>query len=214
VEPGLLITVEGGEGSGKTTQCALLAEWLQAQGLLVTRTREPGGTPAADRLREILLDPQLERLDGVAEVLLFAASRAQVVEHVIRPALRAGRVVLCDRFVDSSIAYQGYGLGVDLGLIRYINEQVTRGLVPVLTLLLDLPPEEGRARRGGRPKSDRIEARGQAYHETVRAGYLALAAADPERIRVVDARGDVASVRERVLSEVREVLVRRRLVRQ
>ena len=203
---GVLITLEGGEGSGKSTQCTLLQAWLREQGLGVTMAREPGGTPAADRLRALLLDRLLEPLEPAAEVLLFAASRAQTVTHVIRPALAAGEVVVCDRFVDSSLAYQGFGLGVDPAFILDVNARVTGGLHPALTLLLDLPPEEGRARKGAGGAPDRIESRGLAYHRSVRAGYLALAAADPQRFCVLDAQPDVDTVQERVRSQVRAAL--------
>ena len=206
---GVLITLEGGEGSGKSTQCALLQAWLREQGLGVTVAREPGGTPAADRLRAVLLDRLLEPLEPVAEVLLFAASRAQTVAQVIRPALAAGQVVVCDRFVDSSLAYQGFGLGVDPAFILDVNARVTGGVLPALTLLLDLPPEEGRARKGAGGDPDRIESRGIAYHQSVRAGYLALAAADPGRFCVLDAQRHVDAVQEQVRYHVRATLAAR-----
>jgi dTMP kinase len=206
---GVLITLEGGEGSGKTTQCALLAEALRRRGRSVAVTREPGGTPAGERLRALLLDPSVEPWEPVAEVLLFAASRAETVAKVIRPALQTGTVVLCDRFADSSLAYQGYGLGVDLGFIRMVNDAVTGGLVPDLTLLLDLPPEEGQARKRGRGAADRIEARGPAYHHAVRSGYLRLAAEEPGRFRVVDAARSVSEVHEEVLAAVEDLLAGR-----
>lgn len=198
VARGTLLSLEGGEGTGKTTQCALLVAWLNSLGIATASTREPGGTPAAERIRSLLLDPGLEPLEPAAEVLLFAASRAQAVAQIVSPALAAGCVVVCDRFVDSSMAYQGYGLGVSTDFILEVNDRVTGALRPDLTLLFDLPPAAGRARKATTAHGDRIEARADAYHRAVRAGYLALARQEPARFRVVDAAPDVATVQQTV----------------
>jgi len=208
--PGCLITLEGGEGSGKTTQCGLLVAWLATLGLAASAAREPGGTRLAERLREILLDPTLERLRPEAEVLLFAAARAQAVAEVIAPRLAGGGVVLCDRFVDSSLAYQGYGLGVDSAFILAVNARVTLGVWPDLTLLLDVPREIAARRRVGVPASaDRIERRADAYHEAVRHGYLALAAAEPRRWVVIDAADAPGVVQAQARRAVATVLHRK-----
>jgi dTMP kinase len=183
---GLLITLEGGEGSGKSTQAQDLKELLEAKGFTVTLTREPAGCPLGRRVRELLTDPSLE-LDPRSELLLFAAARAQHVAEVIRPALERGEVVICDRFSDSSVAYQGYGRGLSLDDVRLANGIASQGLVPDLTVLLDVPVEVGLARKAGEDAPDRIGQEGPEFHERVRQGYLALAAAEPRRFLVVDA---------------------------
>lgn len=203
---GCLISLEGGEGSGKTTQCRLLLSWLTESGLSVTAVREPGGTPVGERLRALLLDPALPELRPEAEVLLFAAARAQAVAEVIRPALDRGDVVICDRFVDSSLAYQGFGLGVDMEFIRSVNAAISGGLSPRLTVLLDVPVALGVARRAGRGRRDRVERRGAAFHAAVRAGYLRLAAEEPQRFAVVDGTGAIETVHAEVRSCVGRVL--------
>ncbi len=205
----MLITFEGGDGCGKTTQIGLLAASLRERGIPVTVTREPGGTPLGERLRRLLLEPD-GAVDPWAEALLFAASRAQLVAQVIRPALADGQVVLCDRFGDSTLAYQGYGLGLDLDLLRSLNRMAAGGLVPDLTILLDLPPAEAGARRGGGPGGDRIAARDAAFHERVRQGYLDLARAEPERVAVFDARRPVEEVAADVLAAAMALLEARR----
>jgi dTMP kinase len=193
---GCLVTLEGGEGSGKTTQGRLLAEWLRGLGVAVTVTREPGGTEVGERLRALLLDPNLGAVRPEAEMLLFAAARAQAVTEVIAPALARGDVVICDRFVDSSLAYQGYGLGVDLGFIRSVNERIAAGIVPDLTLLFDVPRPVGAARGGPGRQPDRIEQRPETFHEAVRRGYLDLARQEPQRFCVIDAARPPHDVQE------------------
>lgn len=201
---GAFITFEGIEGSGKSTQITLLADHLRKRGRAVTLTREPGGTPIGDQVRRILLDPANEALDHTAELLLYAAGRAQHLREVIRPALEAGQVVLCDRFSDATLAYQGYGRGLDIATIRDLDRIVTGALKPHLTLLLDLAPESGLARARGRNASRgmhgeaRFENEEMAFHRRVRDGYLHLARQEPDRIRIVDAGRPPEAVQEEV----------------
>lgn len=182
-----LITLEGGEGAGKTSAIAAIRDRLQAAGHDVVLTREPGGTPLAERIRELLLGAQDEPLAAETELLLMFASRAQHVRQVVRPALRRGAFVISDRFTDSSYAYQGAGRGLDLEWIAALERRAV-GLTPGLTLLLDLDVREGRARTAGRDLwPDRIESEQDDFFERVRAGFRARAAADPQRFRVIDA---------------------------
>jgi dTMP kinase len=189
-----LVTLEGGEGAGKTTVLHALRDALAATGADVVCTREPGGTPLAERIRELLLDPNHEPASPQAELLLMFASRAQHVRETILPALHRGAWVLCDRFTDSSHAYQGGGRGLDPALISLLEREVV-GIRPGLTLLLDLGVDEGRQRARGRDLvPDRIERERDEFFERVRAAYLARAAAEPQRIRVLDAARPPAQV--------------------
>lgn len=184
---GRLITLEGGEGAGKSTVIAALAGMLRERGIAFRQSREPGGTPAGEAIRSVLLDPALRGMSAEAELLLMFASRAQLVREVIEPALNAGEWVLCDRFTDASFAYQGGGRGLDAGLIAELERWAVRRK-PDLTLLLDVPVQTGlqRARsRGG--EFDRIESESEAFFERVRAAYRARAASEPRRFRVIDA---------------------------
>lgn len=181
---GLLITFEGVEGSGKSTQLQSLAKRLQEAGHQTLGTREPGGTALGEAIRRLLLEWRGGGVAAATELFLYEASRAQLVREVIDPALRRGCVVLCDRFADATVAYQGYGRGLDLSLIRRLNELATGGIGPDLTLLLDLDPAVG-LRRIGRAR-DRLEAEELAFHQRVREGYLALATQNPGRIQVID----------------------------
>lgn len=187
---GLLITFEGPDGAGKTTQLNRVCEWFDREGIAYVRTREPGGTAISDKVRELLLNPDHTEMANETEVLLYAASRAQLVNEVIRPALNDGRIVLCDRYVDASLAYQGYGLGFSLQQIATINRFATKGILPHRTYLLDIPVEIGlnriRQKRGDGP--DRIEQKNIAYHNGVRNGFLALAEREPARFCRIDAR--------------------------
>lgn len=190
----MFITFEGPEGSGKTTQMNRLAPWLREQGYDVLATREPGGTAIGDRIRAILLDPVATEMEAETEVLLFSAARAQHVRQVILPHLRRGPqgIVLCDRFADSTLAYQGYGHGLDLAQLAVITAFATAGLKPDLTVYLDLEVEVGLRRKALAAGQDaaqwnRMEQRALAYHRRVREGYLAMAAAEPGRWLVVDA---------------------------
>jgi dTMP kinase len=199
--PARLISLEGGERSGKSTQLALLSAHLRERGVTFVLTREPGGTPFGERLREVLLAPDLGPVTPLAEMTAFAASRAEVVARVIRPALERGEVVIADRYVDSSRAYQGYGLGVPLPVIDMVNRAATGGLLPDLTLLFDVDPTvaAGRAPERGH---DRIEARGPDFHARVRAGYLEIARGEPERFMVLDGRLPAAELAQAVAAAV------------
>ncbi|MBX7105301.1 MAG: dTMP kinase [Gemmataceae bacterium] len=189
--PGLFLSCDGLDGTGKSTQCRLLIDRLRAAGRTVVSCREPGGTPLGDRVRELLLDKQYD-MSLPAESFLFMASRAELVRHVIRPALADDSVVVCDRFLLASVAYQGYGGGLSLDAIRAMGQLATGGLAPDLTLVFDLPVEAALARRGR--AADRMEDRAQDYHERVRHGFLTEAAAAPDRIRIVDASGDADTI--------------------
>lgn len=204
----LLITFEGIEGCGKSTQLSLLAERLRRRGMEVLVTREPGGCPLADAIRSILLHPDSTALVPRAELLLYAAARAQHVDEVIRPALNRGSTVLCDRYLDATVAYQGFGRGLDAQLIDSLNTLATDGILPHLTLLLDMPVEEGlrRARRRNATQpsgedEDRFERESFDFHQKVRDGYLHLARQE-ERFRVIDATGSVEAVSARVAAAV------------
>ena len=206
--PGVFITFEGIEGSGKSTQISRLLQHLTNSGRPVTLTREPGGTPIGDQIRTILLNPANRMLDPAAELLLYAASRAQHLRDVILPALDAGRIVLCDRFSDATLAYQGYGRGLSVATIRELDRIVTAGLRPRLTVLLDLAPETGVRRARGRNTSQgldgeaRFENEDLAFHDRVRNGYLELAMQEPERIRVVNA----ARTPEEIQDDIRKIV--------
>ena len=202
---GLFITFEGIEGSGKSSQIGRLAGALRTRGHKVVTTREPGGCPIADAIRGIVLDPSNRALVPTAELFLYAAARAQHVTEVIRPALAAGAIVLCDRFTDATFAYQGGGRGLDAATIRELNRIATDGLEPHLTLLLDLPVEIGLARARARNHADalvaesRFEEESLAFHRRVRTTYRALADG-AGRFEVIDADGDLDCVAERILS--------------
>ncbi|MEE4293674.1 MAG: dTMP kinase [Xanthomonadales bacterium] len=202
---GLFITVEGGEGAGKSTQIARMATWLEAQGHTVVLTREPGGTRLAERLREQLLDRQNEDLGALTELLLMFAARAQHLHELIRPALARGETVVCDRFTDATWAYQGGGRGLPDDAISTLEQLVHGDLQPQLTLLLDLPVKEGLRRAALRSESDRFESESVEFFERVRAAYLKRAQGDPERFAVIDAARAV----DDVWQQVERVLVRR-----
>jgi dTMP kinase len=202
---GLFITVEGGEGAGKSTQIARMATWLEAQGHTVVLTREPGGTRLAERLREQLLDRQNEDLGALTELLLMFAARAQHLHELIRPALARGETVVCDRFTDATWAYQGGGRGLPDDAISTLEQLVHGDLHPQLTLLLDLPVKEGLRRAALRSESDRFESESVEFFERVRAAYLKRAQGDPERFAVIDAARAV----DDVWQQVERVLVRR-----
>jgi len=201
---GWFITFEGIEGSGKSSQISLLTNHLRSKQLAVTLTREPGGTPIGDQVRKILLDPANKTLDPSAELLLYAASRAQHLTEVIRPALEIGNIVLCDRFSDATIAYQGYGRGLDLALIQALDRLVTAGMRPDLTIVLDVEAAVGLARARGRNDQQglaaeaRFENEALAFHERVRQGYLALAREAPDRMKIVDAALPPLQVQEKI----------------
>ena len=179
---GKFITFEGSEGCGKSTQSRLLYQYLKRRGYAVIYLREPGGTRISEKIRKVLLDPQ-NHIAPICETLLYMASRAQVVDEIIKPALSRGQIVICDRFLDSTLAYQGYGLGIDIDFIKRMGNFVTCGINPDLTIFLDLPVKKGLRYRKSR--LDRIEKRSLPYHFRVRKGYLKLAVLEPERIKIV-----------------------------
>jgi dTMP kinase len=201
---GLFITFEGPEGSGKTTQIRLLADWLGERGREVLTTREPGGTRIGEVIRDVLLSPAHTEMCAEAEILLFSAARAQIVRETLQPHLVRGGVVLCDRFADSTLAYQGYGRLLDLDTLRQITLFATGGLIPALTICLDLPVVEGLRRKQGGDQAEwnRMERERLDFQERVRRGYLALAAAEPQRWFVLDALREIeviqAEIRQRV----------------
>jgi dTMP kinase len=203
--PGRFITFEGGEGAGKTTQIARLAECLRSEGHDVLTTREPGGTPTAERLRDVLLDREVD-LGPMEEVLLFYAARRHHVDRLIRPAMAAGKTVLCDRFSDSTMAYQGAAGGIDRSRIEQIHRLTLGGFVPDRTVILDLPAEEGlrrASRRGG--GGDRFEDRDLAFHQRLRDAFLEIAREAPGRCVVIDG----ARSEDEVAAEIRERLARK-----
>ncbi|GER22859.1 hypothetical protein NCCP1664_13560 [Zafaria cholistanensis] len=200
---GLFIVFEGGDGAGKSTQAALLSERLEASGRTVLRTREPGGTPIGEKLRALVLEHGHGDVDPRTEALMFAASRAAHVEQVIRPALAAGTAVVCDRYIDSSVAYQGIGRGLGPAEVLEINRWATGGLAPDLTILLDVAPDTGRWRRtSGALAEDRLEAEPDDFHARIRAAFLDLAASAPERYLVLDAGRPVADLAADIAARV------------
>jgi dTMP kinase len=206
-KPGLFISFEGGEGSGKSTQIHHLAAWFREQGRDVVVTREPGGSPGAEEIRNLILTGDPGRWDAVTEALLMFASRRDHVERTIRPALAEGKVVLCDRFADSSVVYQGYGHGLGADYIRNLWKLAIGDFKPDLTVIFDLPLEVGLDRAGARfanvsAAEDRYERMGLAFHERIRDGYREIAATEKDRCVVIDASGDIESVGERVIAAV------------
>ena len=199
---GLFLTLEGGDGSGKSTQATLLERWLAERGRTVVRTREPGGTPVGVEVREIVLHHRGD-IAPRAEALLYAADRAHHVATVVRPAIARGEVVVQDRYLDSSVAYQGAGRVLDAAEVRSLSEWATEGLMPDLTVLLDLPWEVARRRLdGARTRYDRLEAEAGEFHARVRAAYLGLAEAEPARFAVVDATLPVDEIAAQIRSRV------------
>ncbi|BAQ73509.1 dTMP kinase [Pseudomonas protegens] len=207
---GLFITLEGPEGAGKSTNREYLAERLRAAGIEVVLTREPGGTPLAERIREVLLTPGEEVMNADTELLLVFAARAQHLATVIRPALARGAVVLCDRFTDSTYAYQGAGRGLSLERIEALERFVQGELRPDLTLVFDLPVDVGLARASARGRLDRFEQEGQAFFQKVRQAYLTRAAAAPQRYCLVDAAQPLARVQQSLDALLPQLLERAR----
>ncbi|MBS2006280.1 MAG: dTMP kinase [Cyanobacteria bacterium SZAS TMP-1] len=202
--PGTFITLEGPEGAGKTTQVRLLAAKLDAAAVPYVLTRDPGGTPLGKQIRHILLKPG-NPVAPMAELLLYQADRAQNISEVILPGLKAGKLVICDRYIDSSVAYQGYGRDIDLDLITQLNEMSTQGLKPELTLLFDLESEKGlgRLHPGGH---DRMEKEAIEFHHKVRQGYLTIAKQEPDRFRLIDATKALHSVQDDMVRLIGELM--------
>lgn len=206
MKKGYFISLEGGEGAGKSTQNRRIIHWLTDQGFDVVKTREPGGTVVSEQVRQVLLDTRNAGLNATAELLLMFAARSQLLEEVILPALDAGKVVVCDRFVDASYAYQGGGRQLGEAVVKAVDELVLKGCLPDLTLLFDLPVQTGMARVTDRGDADRFEVESHAFFQRVREAYLARAASDPERFRVIDASKDIEIVWSRVEAELAKAL--------
>lgn len=211
---GLFISFEGVEGSGKTTQIKLLAAWLKKRGRRVVLTREPGGTPFADRIRSLLLNGKTKKISPSMELFLYEVARRDHVSTVIRPALKKGMIVLCDRFTDATLAYQGFGRGLPLKVTTVMNRLATGGIKPDLTFLLDLPVEAGLARAKGRikrlkrgtPLENRFEEEKKEFHKKVREGYLTLARKEKRRFRIIDARKSKRETFARLRREVEKII--------
>jgi dTMP kinase len=208
-QPGLFITLEGADGCGKSTQARLLADYLKNKGYQVLLTREPGGTPLAEEIRKVILTPGTEILDSTAEILLYAASRAQHVNSFIKPALAAGKMIICERFVDSSLAYQGYGLGMDLETIKAVNRMAIGNFEPHLTFLLDVETEicQERIRKRSAASQtgiDRIESRGVTFQEKVRQGFRDLARKNSRIVLIDVAHQGIQEIHQRIIARFLE----------
>lgn len=201
---GKFVTFEGCEGVGKSKQIRLLQERLKADGIDFFLTREPGGTPISEKIREIILDKKNSDMSDECEALLYASARAQLLKTEISPRLARGELVLCDRYIDSSLAYQGKARGLGYGFIRAVNSYALDNFMPDLTIFLDLPPEQAFRRKGGADGSDRLELSGMEFHNAVYAGYKELAELYPERIFVIDASGSVGQTHEKIVSALKE----------
>lgn len=210
-----LITFEGVEGCGKTTQIQRVAAHLHSRNLPLLLTREPGGCPIADQIRSILLNAENRAMVADTELLLYAAARSQHVAEVIRPALLANRIVLCDRFTDATLAYQGFARGLDIELVRQLNSLATGGLTPDLTILVDCPAAIGLGRAKARiaasdgPKEERFEQEALSFHEKVRAGYLRQAQLEPTRFRIVDGKAPIEQVTSEIIGQIETLLADR-----
>jgi dTMP kinase len=199
----MFITLEGGDGSGKTTQFRLLQDWLRQQGRDVLALREPGGTAIGEAVRDVLLHHKAgAAMHANTELLLFCASRAQLVAERIKPHLASGGVVLCDRFADSTLAYQGYGRGLDLGMLRTILAFATQGLQPELTLYFDVDPSVGLSRRAAGGNVNRLDAESSEFHARVRRGYVMLAESDAKRWRVINGNASISDVFDKASQEI------------
>jgi len=205
----MFITFEGSEGSGKTTQAKLLTQALQKKGFDVIHTHEPGGTKISEKIRKILLEPENSNISALTELLLYLSSRAQHVDEVIKPALDSGKIVICDRFVDATLAYQGYGRGLNKELIQKLNSEVSQGIKPDLTFVLDIDPAEGLKKAINlhkdiypAGKGDRIEQEQLEFHHRVRDGYLEMAKQEPQRIKIIPRQKDISQIHQIILGYV------------
>ena len=203
---GLFITIEGTDGAGKSTQIELLTEYLSKKGRDVLVTREPGGTPIGEKIREIILDTENSEMSDITEAMLYAASRAQHVNEKIKPALLEDKIVICDRFVDSSIAYQSSARGISRELIEDINKYAVCGITPDITLYFDIIPEEGIKRKKNMHELDRIEKEKEDFHKRVYDGYQNLLKLYPERIKRVDASQSISDVHKQVIEYINKIL--------
>lgn len=202
MKDGIFITVEGTDGSGKTTQIKLMDEYLRSKGHEVIITREPGGTKINEKIRSIILDPENQEMGMITETLLYASARAQLVSEVIKPALSEGKLVICDRFVDSSYVYQGFGRGLNLKMITEINRVALDGIVPDITFFFDISPDVALKRRIDSTGTDRIEKEKMEFHMRVYNGYIKLAMLYPDRIRTIDGKRSVEEIFEDVKGHI------------
>jgi dTMP kinase len=207
---GIFVTFEGGEGCGKSTQSRLLYELLTNKGYKAVHTREPGGTKVSEAVRRILLDPE-NSVSPMAELFLYETARTQHITDVILPALKSGKIVICDRFTDATIAYQGYGRGLDIKVIKELNKIAACGLKPGLTVYLDITPEKGlfkarNIKKDFKKACDRLEGESLAFHKRVREGYLALAKAEPARIKVIKTRDTIEQTQKEIVRVVKNKL--------
>jgi dTMP kinase len=207
--PGFFITLEGMDGCGKSTQLEMLALALEARGLDIVVTREPGGTPLGEGVRELLVSDESVGISAATELFLIVGARAQHVTELIKPGLAAGRIIISDRYTDSTVAFQGYGRGIDLSIIDRMNRFATDGVMPDLTIIFDLEPDLARMRLRARPVGGLLGAFDEEaleFHARVRAGYLSLAASEPSRVRVVDSSGTPEETHARVMSLVMPII--------
>ncbi|HEY8419675.1 MAG TPA: dTMP kinase [Clostridia bacterium] len=202
------ITFEGCDGSGKTTQKKLLIEYLKSKNIEVVDTREPGGTPEAEKIRELILNPNLKKMSGITELLLYTAARVEHVNGLILPSLQSGKYVICDRFIDSTLAYQGYARGLGTDIVKKIFELTTPNCWPDATIFLDVPPVNAFLRKGGQDQNDRMENEDIAFHQKVYEGFLSLIEQYPERIISIDASGD----KERTFRLMIDALIERGVI--
>lgn len=199
---GLFITLEGPDGSGKTTQIQLLQEYFTSQKYEVVLTREPGGTRISEQIRGIILDVNNSEMSNMTELLLYTSARAQLVDEVIRPALEEGKVVICDRFYDSSAVYQGIARGMGIDTVYELNEAALQGVIPDITFLMDMDAEEGIRRKKKQAELDRMEMEGVAFHQKVVEGYRMLAKKNPDRIKIVNAMDSIQNIQQTIRTQI------------
>jgi dTMP kinase len=207
MKPGILITLEGNEGCGKSTQIKLLYHYLKKKGKSVFLTREPGGTKIGDGIRQVLLDTKNSGMSPITETLLYMASRAQIIQEVIAPRLKKGQIVLCDRWMDATVAYQGFGGGVDVEWIHRLGKEITQGVTPALSIYLDLPVKIGLKRATSHKAADRMEKKNIQFHEKVRNGFLWISKKDPKRFKRISLHAEDSKeiVFEKILKELHRV---------